>query len=68
MTQAIQALATTHERQKSTAEKRAIAVAAALTVIHAKAASTPSDCNIISDEMANLSNYADLIIAALEVK
>lgn len=68
MTQAIQALATTYERQKSALEKRAIAVAAALTVIHAKAANTPTNCNIISDEMANLSNYADLIIAALEVE
>jgi hypothetical protein len=54
-----------HNRVKNAEDKRAMAVAAALTLIHAKVANTPTDCNILADEMNNLSAYTDLIQAAL---
>lgn len=68
MTQAITDLATHNNRVKSPGDQRALAVAAALTLIHAKAANTPADCGIIRNEMANLSDYADLIQDAMKTK
>ncbi|ONH50976.1 hypothetical protein SAMN04490182_2070 [Pseudomonas cedrina] len=52
----------------SSEDKRAIAVSAALALIHAKAANTPANCDIIKDEMARLGAYADQIQEALKVK
>lgn len=68
MTQAITDLASYNDRLKLTAQQRALAVAAALAVIHAKAANTPADCNMIKGEMNNLSDYADLIQEAMKSK
>ncbi|MBP5113789.1 hypothetical protein [Pseudomonas protegens] len=68
MTQAITDLAGHNDRVKPAAQQRALAVSAALAVIHAKAANTPADCNIIKDEMSNLGEYADLIQEAMKVK
>ncbi|WP_122846307.1 hypothetical protein [Pseudomonas viridiflava] len=55
-------------RTKGADDRRAMAVAAALSLIHAKASSTPADCNILTDEMNNLSQYADQIQEALKAK
>lgn len=68
MLQAFTDLHLYHNRVKGAEDKRAMAVAAALTLIHAKVSNTPPDCDIVSDEMNNLSNYADLIQAALIAK
>jgi hypothetical protein len=53
-------------RVKTPEDRRALAVAAALTLIQAKASNTPSDCNVLTDEMNNLSTYADQIQQALQ--
>jgi len=48
------------------ADKRALAVAAALSIIQAKVANAPTNGTIVSDEMANLKAYADQIEEALK--
>lgn len=68
MTQTFIDLNTYNNRVKSAEDRRAMAVAAALSVIHAKASNTPADCNILTDEMNNLSAYADQIQEALKTK
>lgn len=68
MTQTFTDLNLYNNRVKGADDRRAMAVAAALSLIHAKASSTPADCNILTDEMNNLSNYADQIQEALKVK
>ena len=68
MTQAFTDLVNYNQRVKSTEDRRALAVGAALTIIHAKAANTPDNCTIIADEMENLAKYTDQIEAALKVK
>lgn len=49
-------------------DKRAIAVSAALTLIHAKVSNSPTNGGILESEMNTLSAYADQIQAALKVK
>lgn len=49
-------------------EKRAIAVAAALAIIEAKVANSPSYNGIVADELKKLESYADQIEAALKTK
>lgn len=48
--------------------QREAAVSAALTLINSKVANTPERSSMLKEEMANLSDYADLIQAALKVK
>lgn len=68
MTQTFTDLNLYNNRVKDAQDRRAMAVAAALSLIHAKASCTPADCNILTDEMNNLSSYADQIQEALKVK
>ncbi len=48
--------------------QREAAVAAALTLIHAKVGNSPDKTETLNRELANLSSYADTIQAALIVK
>lgn len=48
--------------------QRLRAVAAALKIIEAKVANTPTNSTVVSDEMDRLDKYADLIQEALKVK
>ncbi|AXJ04883.1 hypothetical protein CFN16_12375 [Pseudomonas fluorescens] len=68
MTQAFTDIANYHQRVKDKDDKRALAVGAALTIIHAKATNTPASSTLIADEMDKLSKYADQIEAALKSK
>lgn len=68
MSKVFEAVQESNHRSKAPEEKRAIAVAAALAIIHAKASNTPADCNVVTDEMNNLSQYADQIQEALKVQ
>lgn len=49
-------------------DKRAIAVTAALELIKAKVANSPSNATVLEDEIADLDSYADKIQDALKVK
>ena len=55
-------------RDGSPSAQRDAAVSSALTLINSKVANTPEHTTILKEEMANLSNYADLIQEALKVK
>lgn len=48
--------------------KREAAVAAALTLIQAKASNSPANSGLLESEMNSLSRYADQIQEALKVK
>ncbi|BAO62832.1 hypothetical protein PPC_3485 [Pseudomonas protegens Cab57] len=50
------------------ADKRAMAVSAALTLIQAKATNSPEYGTVVDKEVTKLSHYADLIQEALKVK
>lgn len=58
----------TGTRDGSADAQRDAAVGAALTLINSKIANTPEGANMLKEEMANLSGYADQIQAALKVK
>ena len=55
-------------RDGSPEEKREAAVAAALTLIQAKVANSPTNGGVLESEMKSLSSYADQIQEALKVK
>ncbi|MCF8980039.1 hypothetical protein GIW46_17725 [Pseudomonas syringae] len=68
MSQSFTELANYNLRSKTAEDKRILAVIAALEIVHAKISNTPADCNIVTDEMNNLSGYADQIQEALKTK
>ncbi|WP_085598735.1 hypothetical protein [Pseudomonas sp. B10(2017)] len=68
MANAIESIVSNAVGMRSSSVDRPTAVAAALELIAAKVANSPSDASQLEREMDNLSKYADQIQAALVKK